>query len=94
MTAEHVDRQYGELIVDFSEAPHDPIERLLWLSGAKAAFDAKATALWQETYFQARLTGRFQSALDLGLHSRKRALAFTRSENERRGRPMRWGDGY
>jgi hypothetical protein len=82
------------LKIDFSEAPYDPIERLAWLSGAKAAFDTQTNALWQETYFEARLTGRFQPALDLRLHSKKRALAFTRAENERRGRPMKWGDGF
>jgi hypothetical protein len=81
------------LKIDFSDAPHDPIERLLWLSGAKEAFDAQVTSLWQKTYFEARLSGRFDSALGLQLHSRKRALAWTRAENERRGRPMRWGDG-
>jgi hypothetical protein len=82
------------LRIDFSEAPHDPIERLIWLSGAKEAFDAQVTAMWQAAYFDARLTGRFAPALDLHYHSRKRALAFTRAENERRGRPYRWGDGY
>jgi hypothetical protein len=82
------------LRLDFSEAPHDPIERLLWLSGAKDAFDAQVTTLWQQTYYEARLSGRFGAALDLHLHSRKRALAFTRAENERRGRAMHWGDGF
>ena len=64
------------------------------MSGAKAAFDTQSAAVWQETYFEARLTGRLQAAIDLKLHSRKRIMAFTRAENERRGRPMRWGDGY
>lgn len=82
------------LVIDFSNAPHDAIERLIWLSGAKAAFDAKVEAEWKAAYFDARLSGRFKSALDLGLHSRKRVLAFTRAENERRGRPLKWGDGY
>jgi hypothetical protein len=82
------------LRIDFTDAPHDPLERLLWLSGAKAAFDAQVSSEWQAAYFDARLTGRFGPALDLNLHSRKRALAFTRAENERRGRPMRWGDGF
>jgi len=82
------------LKIDFSEAPHDPIERLLWLSGAREAFDAQVNAMWQSAYFEARLTGRFQAALDLRLHSKKKALAFTRSANEGRGRAMRWGDGF
>jgi hypothetical protein len=84
----------ASLRIDFSEAPHDPVERLLWLSGAKEAFDAQVATMWQTAYFEARLSGRFAAALDLHLHSRKRALAFTRAENERRGRPMRWGDGF
>lgn len=83
-----------QLRIDFSDAPHDPLERLVWLSGAKAAFDAQVNAEWQRAYFEARLTGRFQDALDLGLHSRKRALTLTRAENERRGRSLRWGDGF
>jgi hypothetical protein len=83
----------GPLRIDFSEAPRDPLERLLWLSGARAAFDAAVTAEWSKAYFDARLQGRFDAALDFRLHSRKRAVAFTRAENERRGRAMRWGDG-
>lgn len=85
---------YGTLKIDFSEKPHDPIEALIWLSGAKSAFDAEMEAQWRSTYFEARLTGRFPAALDLRYHSKKRILAFTRGENERRGRPMRWGDGF
>jgi len=82
------------LIIDFSNAPHDPIERLVWLGGAKEAFDLQMEQMWRNTYFEARMTGRFQAALDLRLHSKKRALAFTRSANEGRGRSMRWGDGF
>lgn len=82
------------LTIDFSKAPHDPIKRLVWLSGAREAFDAQVEAMWRNAYFEARLTGRFQAALDLNLHSRKKALAFTRSANEGRGRSMRWGDGF
>lgn len=94
IVATMTDVMSSQLKIDFSEAPHDPLERLMWLSGAKAAFDSQVSAAWQEAYFEARLTGRFPSALNLNLHSRKRALAFTRAENERRGRPMRWGDGF
>jgi len=82
------------LPIDFSNAPQDPIERLLWLSGAQAAFDAQVNTLWQQTYFEVRLSGLLPTALALGLHSRKRVLEFTRAENERRGRAMHWGDGY
>lgn len=79
--------------IDFTEAPEDPIERLMWLSGARASFEAQVNAQWQRAYFEARQQGRFDSALDLGYHSEKRALAWTRAENEARGRMMRWGDG-
>lgn len=82
------------LVIDFSAAPHDPIERLVWLSGAKEAFDTQVTAMWRTAYYDARLSGRFQAALDLRLHSHKKALALTRAENERRGRGLKWGDGF
>jgi len=82
------------LPIDFSEMPHDPIKKLVWLSGAKEAFDTQVNAQWQTAYYEARLTGRFQRALNLKLHSKKKALAFTRAENERRGRATHWGDGY
>jgi len=86
--------QTPPLTVDFSCMPRDPVERLVWLSGAKEAFDAQVNAQWQTAYYEARLTGRFAAALGLRLHSRKRALAWTRAENERRGRATHWGDGY
>lgn len=82
------------LRIDFSEAPHDPLELLVWLSGAQDAFDTQVNAMWQRAYYEARLSGRFQAALDLRLHSQKKALAFTRHENERRGRGLKWGDGH
>lgn len=82
------------LVIDFSAAPRDPIERLLWLSGAQEAFDTQVRAMWQQAYYEARLSGRFQAALDLTLHSRKKAIALTRAENERRGRALKWGDGF
>jgi hypothetical protein len=44
----------GPLRIDFSEAPKDPLERLLWLSGARAAFDAAVNAEWSKAYFDAR----------------------------------------
>lgn len=81
-------------VIDFSMAPSDPIERLIWLGGAREAFEQQITTEWQQAYFDARLSGRFQAALDLALHSRKRALAYTRTANERRGRMLKWGDGY
>lgn len=81
--------------IDFSETPSDPIERLLWLSGARESFDQQVGTAWQVAYFEARLKGLIDPAIGLHLHSRKRILAFTRAENERRGRVVkRWSDGY
>lgn len=79
--------------IDFSDAPKDPVERLIWLSGARDAFDAQIEPLWQRAYFEARQTGRLDAALHLGHHSRKRVMAYTRAENERTGRQWKWGDG-
>lgn len=79
--------------IDFDDAPHDPIERLMWLSGARQAFQAQVEAQWRIAYFEARQQGQFDAALALRYHSAKRALAWTRAENEARGRTWRWGDG-
>lgn len=79
--------------IDFSDAPKDPIERLVWLSGAQQKFDSEVRSQWQRAYFEARLTSRLATALGLRLHSRKRVLSFTRAENERTGRQVHWGDG-
>lgn len=81
------------MMVDFADAPHDPVERLMWLSGVKDVLDQELNAQWQRAYFQARQTGRLDSALLLGYHSRKKVMAYTRAENERTGRQWRWGDG-
>jgi hypothetical protein len=79
--------------IDFSEAPKDPIERLVWLSGARRSFEDQIEPYWQSAYFEARLTQRLDNALHLRFHSRKRVMAWTRAENERRGRIVRWNDG-
>jgi hypothetical protein len=80
--------------LDLSSAPTDPIERLVWLSGLDQAVKREINLEWQRTYFEARLSGVFEQALNLGLHPKKRALAWTRHENEARGRAIsRWGDG-
>jgi hypothetical protein len=79
--------------IDLTDPPRDPIERLVWLSGARDAFDNHITPMWQRAYFEARQTGRLDAALALGYHSRKRIMAYTRAENERTGRLWHWGDG-
>lgn len=81
-------------ILNLSPAPEDPIERLLWLSGVNAAVRRELDAEFQRTYFEARFSQRLEPALHLGLHPVKKVLAWTRAENESRGRAIRWGDGY
>lgn len=81
--------------LDLSSAPENPIERLAWLSGLDQAVRREINLAWQATYFEARLQGMFDTALNLDLHPKKRALAWTRHENEARGRSVsRWNDGY
>lgn len=80
-------------ILDLSEAPDDPIERLMWLSGVAEQVKAELDAEWQQAYFWARFSGRMDAALALGLHSKKRAMQYTRTENEARARMIRWNDG-
>lgn len=81
------------MLLDLTEAPKDPIERVMWLSGVKEQAAKELDEAFSEAYFQARLQGRFNPAVSAGPYARKRALAFTRAANERRGRPIRWGDG-
>jgi hypothetical protein len=82
------------MLVDFTDAPNDPIKRLLWLSGVREEVQTELDREYAKAYFDARIQHRFNTALKLHLHSRKKVLAYTRSENERRGRPIRWGDGH
>lgn len=82
------------MLCDFTDAPDEPIARLMWLSGVREQVQRELDHEYQVAYFNARLQQRFIPALDLHLHSRKKALAFTRAENEARGRPLKWGDGY
>jgi hypothetical protein len=81
--------------LDLSEMPEDPIPRLLWLSGLDQAVSKEINLAWQGAYFEARMQGCFREALNLGLHSHRRALAWTRHENEARNRILhRWQDGF
>lgn len=80
-------------ILDLSDAPDDPIERLIWLGGVLEQVHKELDPQWRQAYFWARFTGRLDDALRLGLHSRKKIMGYTRAENESRGRLIRWGDG-
>lgn len=80
-------------ILNLDGIPDDPIEALLWLSGVLEAVHSELDEAYQRAYFDARLTGRFDTALSLGLHGKYAALRMTRRENVTRSRMVRWGDG-
>lgn len=81
------------MILNLSDAPSDPIRRLLWLSGVKQAVQKELDEAYSVAYFEARQQGQFEAAASLGLHGRKTAIAFTRKRNNALGRIIRWGDG-
>lgn len=82
-----------ELLLRLNSAPDDPIERLVWLGGVKEEVERELDDLFADAYFWARLNGTMHTALDLRLHSRKKAFAYTRKGNEMRGRTVKWNDG-
>lgn len=81
------------MLLNLDDAPKDPIERLMYLSGVKEQVAAELDAALGEAYFQARLQQRFEAALAAGPYKLKPALRLTRHENQKRGRSIRWGDG-
>ncbi len=81
------------MILNLEDAPTDPVERIAWLSGVKKQVQTELEAEFQQAYFWARLSGRLDAALSLRQHSQKRVMAYTRAENEARGRLVRWNDG-
>jgi hypothetical protein len=80
-------------ILNMADAPDDPIARVIWLGGVHEQAEKELADAFAAAYFEARLQRRLDSAVEVGPHSRKRVLAFTRAENQRRGRSVRWGDG-
>jgi hypothetical protein len=80
-------------ILNLNDAPSDPLERLLWLSGVKEAAARELEDAYAKAYAEARMERRFDAALSLHLHGKKRALAFTRRWNSSQSRMIRWGDG-
>lgn len=81
------------MLLNLDEAPKDPALRIVWLSGVQAQVREELAAELAAAYFEVRLHGQLDEVLALGYHSRKQVLAWTRAENERRGRVVRWGDG-
>ena len=84
----------SEPILNLDQAPDDNIERLLWLSGVARRVRAELDAEFQRVYFETRVEQRIDTAIDLRLHSEKKIIAWTRHENEARGRIVKWGDGH
>lgn len=80
-------------MLNLDDMPTTPIERLLWLSGVAEQVKKELDAAWQSAYFEARFQGALDTAESLALHSHKRIMAWTRAENEARGRMIRWNDG-
>lgn len=81
------------MILNLDGAPKDPIERVLWLSGVNEQVRKELDEAFAEAYFEARLQRRLDAAIAAGPHARKRVLAYTRHENQKRGRTVRWNDG-
>lgn len=80
------------MILNLDAAPTEPLARLMWLSGVREQVASELDREYRLLYFQLRLEGRLDEAASLMLHSHKKIMAFTRAENEARGRLVRWGD--
>ncbi len=77
----------------FVQMPEDCLERIIWLDELQKLVDTEIRAELQRAYFDSRIQGRMDAALELAPHGRKTFLAMTRHENELKGRLVRWGDG-
>lgn len=80
------------MLLRLDDAPKDPIERIIWLSGVKEQAAKELDEAFAEAFFEARLQHRLETAITAGPYARKRVLAYTRAENQKRGRTVRWGD--
>lgn len=69
----------------------NPLQQIADLAVERDKMLADYDAQFQRLYFQARMQGQIKSAIDMGLHSRKQIMKFTRAENEALGRAIRWG---
>jgi hypothetical protein len=81
-------------LLNLDDAPRDPIERLLYLSGVREQVGKELDEAFGSAYFEARLQDRLEAAIAAGPYARKRVLAYSRAENQRRGRTVRWNDGH
>lgn len=80
-------------LLNLTDAPDDPIARLMWLTGVKEQVANELDREFEDAYFNARLQGRLEGAIKAGPYARKRVLHYTRRANQKRGRTVRWGDG-
>lgn len=80
-------------LLNLDQAPDDALERLLWLSGVAEETKRELDAELQRVYYNLRLQRRLAPALALGLHPKKKVLAWTRRENWNNGTSVRWNDG-
>lgn len=78
------------MFVSLGDLPKDPIARIEALADVERALLDAVEQEYQRAYFDARLAGRMDEAFALKVHPKKMALAFTRAENEARGRSVRW----
>lgn len=74
-------------------APDNAVERLSWLFAKEVELLQHLHGLYSRAYFDARLAGELDEALELHLHPKKKVLAMTRRENWQRGSSVRWNDG-
>lgn len=79
------------MILNLSEAPKDPVERLVWMTGVKQQVQDEIDTECEALYSRLRMEHRFDVVVAVGLHSKGRALALTRKAN--RARQIRWDDG-
>lgn len=79
-------------LLDLSDKPDRPLESIIWLSGVMDQVKKELDEAYAEEYAQARLQGLFETALDVGPFSRRKALALTRRWNNDRGRMIHWND--
>lgn len=79
------------MLLDFSTAPDNPVERIVWLDELYTDMHTALYAQLQSAYFEARLRGQLAVAIEVAPHGKKKVLAMTRAENEKRGRCIRWG---
>ena len=78
------------MILDLSDAPGEPVKRILWLSELDQLVRDELDSAYRKAYFKARQQDSFEAAVEVGPFPRTKALRLTRQENEAQGRQVRW----